>query len=95
MTLIEVLRSGRQCDNDGVEIIMSRQACLEAADEIERLRKIEDAVAIAYGYLWNLKTGQYRLAHDARKVLRDLMTHDQRGDAIKRVRELMGFTDDE
>lgn len=38
MTLTEVLRGGRQCDNDGVEIIMSRQACLEAADEIEKLR---------------------------------------------------------
>ena len=36
--LTEVLRGGRQCDEDGVEIIMSRQACHEAADEIERLR---------------------------------------------------------
>jgi len=40
MTLTEVLRGGRQCDNDGVEIIMSRQACLGAADEIEKLRGI-------------------------------------------------------
>lgn len=38
MTLIEVLRGGRQCDEDGTEIIMSRQACVEAADEIVRLR---------------------------------------------------------
>ena len=38
MQLTEVLRGGRQCDEDGVEIIMSRQACHEAADEIERLR---------------------------------------------------------
>jgi hypothetical protein len=38
MSLCDVLRGGRQCDNDGAEIIMSRQACLEAADEIERLR---------------------------------------------------------
>lgn len=38
MTLIEVLRGGRQCDEDGVEIIMSRQACVEAAREIVRLR---------------------------------------------------------
>jgi hypothetical protein len=33
--LVEVLRGGRQCDEDGVEIIMSRQACREAADIIE------------------------------------------------------------
>ena len=33
--LVEVLRGGRQCDEDGVEIIMSRQACCEAADIIE------------------------------------------------------------
>lgn len=33
--LIEVLRGGRQCDEDGTEIIMSRQACCEAADIIE------------------------------------------------------------
>ena len=37
MTLSDVLRGGRQCDEDGVEIIMSRQACCEAADTIDRL----------------------------------------------------------
>ena len=37
MQLTEVLRGGRQCDEDGTEIIMSRQACHEAANEIERL----------------------------------------------------------
>lgn len=38
MQLTEVLRGGRQCDEDGTEIIMSRQACHEAADQIVRLR---------------------------------------------------------
>lgn len=38
MELTDVLRGGRQCDEDGVEIIMSREACHVAADEIERLR---------------------------------------------------------
>jgi len=38
MELTDVLRGGRQCDEDGVEIIMSRQACVEAADELDRLR---------------------------------------------------------
>ena len=37
LTLSDVLRGGRQCDEDGVEIIMSRQACCEAADTIDRL----------------------------------------------------------
>jgi hypothetical protein len=38
MQLTEVLRGGRQCDEDGTEIIMSRQACHEAADQLVRLR---------------------------------------------------------
>lgn len=38
MELTDVLRGGRQCDEDGVEIIMSRQACVEAADELDHLR---------------------------------------------------------
>ena len=37
MTLSDVLRGGRQCDEEGEEIIMSRQACCEAADTIDRL----------------------------------------------------------
>ena len=36
--IIEALRNGQQCDEDGVMCIVSRQACNEAADEIERLR---------------------------------------------------------
>ena len=61
-------------------------------------KKLEDAIAIAYGYLWHVNNepgtpNQYapdKAAHEARKVLRDLMTHDQRGEAINRVRDLMG-----
>lgn len=34
MNLINYLRGGRQCDSDGTEIIMSRQACHEAADKL-------------------------------------------------------------
>lgn len=45
MELTDVLRGGRQCDEDGVEIIMSRQACLEAADEIERLQRAAEIYA--------------------------------------------------
>ena len=61
-------------------------------------KKLEDAIAIAYGYLWHVNNepgtpNQYmheKAAHEARIVLRDLMTHEQRGEAINRVRGLMG-----
>ncbi len=36
--MLDALRNGQQCDEDGVMCIVSRQACHEAADEIERLR---------------------------------------------------------
>jgi hypothetical protein len=36
-TLPEILRLGRQHDPDGVEVVMSRQACEEAADQLETL----------------------------------------------------------
>jgi hypothetical protein len=39
MELTDVLRGGRQCDEDGTEIIMSREACVVAADLIERQQK--------------------------------------------------------
>jgi hypothetical protein len=39
--LIDCLRGGRQCNEDGAEIIMSRQACVEAADLLEQLAKPE------------------------------------------------------
>lgn len=38
MTLIEALRDYKQADKDGVIVLVSRQACDEAADEIVRLR---------------------------------------------------------
>jgi len=61
-------------------------------------KKLEDAIAIAYGYLWHVNNepgtpNQYapdKAAHEAIKVLRDLMTYDQRGEGIRRARELMG-----
>ena len=39
MTLIEVLRSGKQADPDGVMVTLSRQAVEEAADLIERQQR--------------------------------------------------------
>jgi len=52
------------------------------------------AVATAYGYLWHVNNEpgtphQYapeRAAYEARKALRELLTHEQRGEAINAVR---------
>lgn len=60
-------------------------------DVISHAKNLEDAIAMAYGYLWHVKTDNYKLAYEARKALRDVMTYEQRGDAISRVRELMGY----
>lgn len=35
--LSDALRGGQQCDEDGVMCIVSRQACHEAADQLERI----------------------------------------------------------
>ena len=61
------------------------------------LEKLRAAVATAYGYLWHVNNepgtpNQYppeRAAYEARKVLRDLMTQEQRGNAINKVREVL------
>ena len=42
--LCKALRSYRQADADGVMVLVSRQACDEAAAEIERLRAFVDFV---------------------------------------------------
>lgn len=57
-----------------------------------------EAIATAYGYLWHVNNepgtpNQYppeRAAYEARKLLRDQMTHEKCGDGINRARELMG-----
>ncbi len=73
----------------------SKDAMLEkAADEIDTLRQ---AIATAYGHLWHVNNepgtpnqhSPERAAFDARKILRDLLTNEQRGEAINRVRELL------
>ena len=70
------------------------EVVLQCLDEVEKLRS---AISTAYGYLWHVNNepgtpNQYppeRAAYEARRALRDLMTKEQRGEAINRVRELM------
>ena len=38
--LTEALRNGQQADEDGVMCVVSRQACHEAADRIDRLERV-------------------------------------------------------
>ena len=68
--------------------------------EAERLNKVAlERIAFAYGYLWHVNTepmvpviiySPQQSAMDARKILRDLMTHEQRGEAIGKVQALLG-----
>lgn len=59
--------------------------------EIARLR---EAIQTAYGYLWHVNNepgtpNQYapeRAAYEARRVLRDLLTREQRGQGINAAR---------
>lgn len=71
--------------------------CVHCAENIAEMDKLRSAIATAYGYLWHVNNEpgtprQYppeRAAYEARKLLRDFMTKEQRGEAINRVRELM------
>lgn len=70
----------------------SKDAMLEkAADEIDTLRQ---AIATAYGHLWHVNNDPHsprpqfspeKAAYKARHILRDLLTHEQRGAAINDV----------
>ena len=68
--------------------------CGDAADAIEALL---DAIATAYGYLWHVNNepgtpNRYppaRAAYEARRCLRELLTAEQRGEAINRVWQLI------
>ena len=79
------------------------EAELWAADRIEQLEReaaeLKEAVALAYGYLWHVNNepmapvplySPETAAHEARKVLRNLMTNEQRGEAINCVQKLLG-----
>ena len=64
----------------------------------EEAQKLRDAVKLAYGHLWHtnlepmapVPVRTYEAAAvAARHVLRDALTHDERGDGIARVRVLL------
>ena len=60
--------------------------------------RLREAIALAYGHLWHVNNepmapvplrSPEKAAYEARKVLRDLMTHEQRGEAINKVQQLL------
>jgi len=74
----------------------NRQQELDAARlEVDRLRGL---IGLSYGYLWHVNNEHgtpqrfyppERAAYEARKLLRDTLTHEQRGQYINSVRELI------
>lgn len=46
--IIEALRSGQQCDEEGVMCIVSRQACHEAADKLSEFREAWHEIFAAF-----------------------------------------------
>ena len=81
-----LIEAGELLDKDAIIADLERQ-----------LRKRDNAIAIAYGYLWHVNNEpgtpqQYppeRAAYGARKALRDLLNQEQRGYAINAVRGLI------
>lgn len=61
-TLSEILRLGRQHDPDGVEVVMSRQACEEAAHQIETLAAYQQRAERLFECLQGL---EYRVSVSA------------------------------
>jgi len=70
------------------EALRAYAALLEAKEPPEATG-LQDKIARAYGYLWHVNNSgvgfQFspeKAAHMARRVLRDTLTHEQRGNAI-------------
>ena len=93
MKAMDILKSCRQSmlSEESCDL---QARCFSAADEIERLRS---AIATAYGYLWCVNNEPdtprryppQRAAYEARKVLRELLTKEQRGAAINQALTLV------
>jgi hypothetical protein len=62
--MIEALRNGQQCDEDGVMCIVSRQACHEAADIIEaqqaRIEELEATLQQERSAKWTLVESPFK-----------------------------------
>lgn len=84
----------------------SPSAVLSLLDRIDaqskRIAELEAAMSEAYGYLWHVNNepmwpipmySPEKAAYEARKRLRDLLTKEQRGNAINTVGQAIGRFD--
>ena len=81
MTIQEVLRGGRQCDEDGTEIIMSRQACVEAADLLDQMETDSRSNHESYS---KLAAAYHELLYAVGNIHRDETRHQT---ALRYIRE--------
>ena len=78
-----------------LESAVTAEQCTWMVKEIDTLR---NALMLAYGHLWHTNNepmaptrmrSAEKAAYEARKVLREMLTHEQRGTAINRVQEML------
>ena len=81
--------------NHELESAVTAEECTWMVKEIDTLR---NALMLAYGHLWHTNNepmaptqmrSAEKAAYEARKVLREMLTHEQRGTAINRVQEML------
>lgn len=96
-TLAKVFHSGEEFEgDDGMEMAVDLALWNEGCEAVEMLIGGEEdetakAIAIAYGYLCQVENViAEESVYKARDVLHDVMTPEERWNAINRVRELMG-----
>lgn len=77
-------------------------AAKDIDDEYDKLiaenEELKNKVSLAYGYLWHVNNNPdapmplystEKAGYEARKILRDTMTHEQRGEAINKVSKFL------
>lgn len=78
-------------------LALTRIVQQQGRQESTKLASVLDTVSVAYGYLWHVNNEpgtpyQYppeQAAYVARRLLRDLLTHEQRGNGINEVMQRM------
>lgn len=98
------MRTGAQHARDAQYWHVAETASAERIAALEKERDaLKAAIATAYGHLWHVNNEPYapipiytpgKAAYAARKVLRELLTSEQRGDAINATQKVWGATID-
>jgi len=73
-------------------------AGVDEGEIVGSIKNLKTKIALAYGYLWHVNNdpdapiplySTEKAGYEARKILRDTMTHEQRGEAINKVSKLL------